>query len=149
MANMGTLLQLCFMFGPGVGAGLSQLDNRAPFWVGAFTSFFALTLAFLYVKPPEELFPNGVPPDPEDSKKTDAATPDGKGASAAPADPEETNWKFVFITALGALGSNTAMSVMMVCQALYLHDIFGWGALEFGFVSMGTASASLIVRHRS
>ena len=33
MANMGTLLQLCFMFGPGVGAGLTELDRRAPFWV--------------------------------------------------------------------------------------------------------------------
>ena len=32
-AQVGTLVQLCFMFGPGVGAGLAELDNRAPFWV--------------------------------------------------------------------------------------------------------------------
>ena len=29
MANMGTLLQLCFMFGPGVGDSLAELDRRA------------------------------------------------------------------------------------------------------------------------
>ena len=44
MANMGTLLQLCFMFGPGVGAGLAELDRRAPFWVSAGTAVLALLI---------------------------------------------------------------------------------------------------------
>ena len=50
MANMGTLLQLCFMFGPGVGAGLAELDRRAPFWVSAGTAVLAVGTPFLYVR---------------------------------------------------------------------------------------------------
>ena len=56
MANMGTLLQLCFMFGPGVGAGLAELNRRAPFWVSAGTAVLALLIVQLYIRPPDEIF---------------------------------------------------------------------------------------------
>lgn len=139
MANVGTLVQLCFMFGPGVGAGLAELDRRAPFWVGAGTSFFALVLAMLYLKPPEELFPNGLPSD----SKSDSKSSDSKPADAA---PEATNWTLIGILGAGSLASNMAMSSIMTCQALYLKEIFGFGSLQFGFVMMGTATFGIIVR---
>ena len=61
MANMGTLLQLCFMFGPGVGAGLAELDRRAPFWVSAGTAVLALLIVQLYIRPPDEIFAGSEP----------------------------------------------------------------------------------------
>ena len=61
MANMGTLLQLCFMFGPGVGAGLAELDRRAPFWVSAGTAVLALLIVQLYIRPPDEIFVSSEP----------------------------------------------------------------------------------------
>ena len=143
MANVGTLLQLCFMFGPGVGAGLAELDDRAPFWVGSFTSALALLLAYLYVQPPEVIFPDGMPED----KQADETSPQKKTQEEdEPQVAAPTRWKLVGILALGATGSNTAMSSLMVCQALYLQEVFGFGSLEFGFVMMGNATFSIIVR---
>lgn len=141
MANVGTLVQLCFMFGPGVGAGLAELDRRAPFWVGAFTSFFALLVAAIYVRPPEEIFS-------KDKANGDGATKTSRlSVSDDPtAPPPPTNWGLVGTLAVGSLASNTAMSSLMTCQALYLKEIFGFGSLQFGFVMMGTATFGIIVR---
>ena len=61
MANMGTLLQLCFMFGPGVGAGLAELDRRAPFWVSAGTAVLALLIVQVYPNPNPNPDPNPNP----------------------------------------------------------------------------------------
>ena len=145
MANVGTLLQVCFMFGPGVGSGLAELDKRAPFWVGSFTSLLALIFSQIYLKPPEELFPGGVPTSADEPA---AAADKGhkQGEAKADSGPEHTDWKLVGMLALGALGSNTAMASLMTCSALYLQALFGFGSLEFGFVMMGQAFFSILVR---
>ncbi|KAL1514921.1 hypothetical protein AB1Y20_004001 [Prymnesium parvum] len=142
MANVGSLVQICFMFGPGIGAGLAELDNRAPFWVGAFTSFFALVIAVLYLKAPEELFIGGIPP--TASGRLNLPTAGGSAVADTPAQP--TQWRLVGLLAFGSLASNTAFSSIMTCQALFLQAIFGFGSLQFGFVMMGTATFGIIVR---
>mmetsp|Transcript_34576 Transcript_34576/g.111063 ORF Transcript_34576/g.111063 Transcript_34576/m.111063 type:complete len:242 (-) Transcript_34576:50-775(-) len=45
MSWIGVIASLCFMFGPGVGAGLSELDVRAPFYVGAAVGVTPLLVA--------------------------------------------------------------------------------------------------------
>uniref|UniRef100_A0A7S0DZB9 Major facilitator superfamily (MFS) profile domain-containing protein n=1 Tax=Phaeocystis antarctica TaxID=33657 RepID=A0A7S0DZB9_9EUKA len=145
MANMGTLLQLCFMFGPGVGAGLAELDRRAPFWVSAGTAVLALLIVQLYIRPPDEIFVSSEP------THEVAATGEKTGEEtvkedAAGQDPPQTDWGLIAVLALGALGSNTAMASLLTCQALYLQHLFGFGSLQFGFVMMGTATFSILVR---
>lgn len=129
------------MFGPGVGAGLAELDPRAPFWVGAFTSFTALIIATIYLKSPEELFPGGVPLGTSGKLNLSSLEP---GAPPPPAPP--TPWRQVAVLAAGSLASNTAFASVMTCQALYLQALFGFGSLQFGFVMMGTATFSIAVR---
>ena len=58
----------------------------------------------------------------------------------------QTDWGLIAVLALGALGSNTAMASLLTCQALYLQHLFGFGSLQFGFVMMGTATFSILVR---
>ena len=60
--------------------------------------------------------------------------------------PPQTDWGLIVVLALGALGSNTAMASLLTCQALYLQHLFGFGSLQFGFVMMGTATFSILVR---
>ena len=38
------------------------------------------------------------------------------------------------------------MASPLTRQALYLHLLFGFGSLQFGFVMMGTATFSILVR---
>ena len=142
MANVGTLVQLCFMFGPGVGAGLSAMDHRAPFWVGAAVSFGALLLTAVYMRTPEEL----AQLEAEKSKALLGDSPASKNGGGGNDQPAETDWRGVLVLAAGSLASNTAFSSLMTCQALYLNDIFGWGSLQYGFVMMGTATFSIIFR---
>jgi len=142
MANVGTLLQFCFLFGPATGSGLAELDNRAPFWVGAGTSFFALVLAFSFIKPPKDLDLPDSDPLPELSKTTKGASEPEPSPAVAP----PTKWGLIGLLALGALLSNIATGCFMVCEALFLKAVFGWESLEFGFVMTGSAVFSIIVR---
>ena len=120
MANVGTLVQFCFMFGPGVGAGLAQMDKRAPFWVGAGTSLFALVMATVSLKPPEEVF---------SYEKKDDDGP-SSAASKSPTSGSRTNWPLIGILAAGTLMMSIAGASLMTCNALFLQAIYGFGSLE-------------------
>lgn len=131
MSISGIIMQLSFMFGPGVGAGLSQLNIRAPFYVGAFTSAAAFAVALFNIKTPAEI-------EASDellaasSQKTDVETsaallPKGDqdkpkpAADEAPAESAPTNWPLILLTGSGSLFTNFAMSSAMTCGALFLQ----------------------------
>ena len=106
---------------PASSTRLPSSSKLARSWLATPTRTLTLTLT---------LYPN------PNSVKEDAA-------GHAPA---QTDWGLIAVLALGALGSNTAMASLLTCQALYLQHLFGFGSLQFGFVMMGTATFSILVR---
>lgn len=117
MSISGIIMQLAFMFGPGVGAGLSQLNIRAPFYVGAITSAIALLVAYFNVKTPSEIEQmehkeRGVEPKADEEAQALSKKESSDEKAEAP-----TNWSLVLLTGMGSLLTSFAMSSGMTCSA--------------------------------
>mmetsp|Transcript_19662 Transcript_19662/g.29353 ORF Transcript_19662/g.29353 Transcript_19662/m.29353 type:complete len:360 (-) Transcript_19662:21-1100(-) len=153
-AQLGAVIIVAFMFGPGIGAGLAQFSLETPMFVACGTAGFGFLLALVAFKEPKRKIPNKEesprsPPQPEgeDSKQgldvvghapTETSTTfAGEEEEVEISKPEykmpvRLMYVIVFLYSL-------AFSGYIYYVGLLVFDLYGWESLEYGFLAMGAS----------
>jgi hypothetical protein len=134
------------MFGPGVGAGLSQFTLQTPMFVSA--ALAALGWVFTWWKFREPVRAKATNTPAQDEKpsegKQEAVPPlsaqDGQGDAKATSQTRTLMVLLCVVSLTGVLG----FSAYLYFFGIFIFDQFGYGSLEFGFISMAVSVLSVV-----
>ncbi|GAB5355069.1 hypothetical protein AAMO2058_000174100 [Amorphochlora amoebiformis] len=148
-AQLGAVIIVAFMFGPGIGAGLAQFSLQTPMLVACATSGFGFALALFAFKEPEKKLSKELKesdetkkssPIPQNSVKN--AMSDGDEEIGEDEKTEETRPEYripVTMMLMAMLFYSWAFAGYLYYSGLLFFDLWGWESLEFGFTAMGVS----------
>jgi len=163
-AQLGAVIIVAFMFGPGIGAGLAQFTLQTPMLVACGIAGMGFVVAALKFKEPEKVKKTNkrmiadsknkkgggkLGNDDDDNYDADDAQELGQHGGDAGVEKAKPEYQapilcMFFISFCFAL----AFSGYLYFSGLLLFDLFGWESLEFGFVAMG-ASIWMVIHQTS
>lgn len=160
-AILGSVIITAFLFGPGIGAGLSQFSLQTPMFVAAGVALFGWFVAFFFFKEPtrqkdsKKVPKEDVNIDPNIGIDTDGAEMNSldesgsKQGAISVTDPHNHYSQYSLMVKLMWMGSffqMLAFSSIIYFFGLFVFDQFGWEALEVGFATMLMGVFQVIVQ---
>lgn len=174
MAWVGTVAQLAFVVCPAIGGFVSGLaaagGMRAPFFIGAAGALLIMIWACCLIRDVVELqsgprsAPGGTyassasPSAPLAPRARHGSRSEGRAAgshaarkprgarSAADTERDPTQWGAVLLICAAQLFVSASGAALMVCVALDLEKVFGYGAREFGLLVSAAAAWTVGLR---
>lgn len=132
-AMLGSVITVAFLFGPGIGAGLSQFTLQTPMFVSAALSAMGLTVAVFKFKEPVRLF--------QETPSTE------KEASVSPLTKTANPYKWsIWFTWLTSFTFMLGFSSYIYFFGLRMYDVYDWGTLEVGFSTMAVGILGVLIQ---
>lgn len=137
-AIQGIVLSVAFMFGPGIGAGLALFSLRTPMLVSAGLAGFGFLLCLFYFPAHKNLTSSKGDKDVERNEE--------KEDNSMQLQNKARNRRCVLLILASSFMSMLSFAAFLYFSGLLLYKRFGWGPLEYGFVSMASATLSVLVQ---